>query len=115
MAFGGAYDEELGGLAQFNQDVHYLGQVHFEVYPTTRLPQTTDLNDVMAPGMYFESTNAMAQQMSNLPISEAFSLLVERHAGVKQTFTRYHYSDPRTWIRNYYSNQWEPWREIAFI
>lgn len=115
VAFGGAYDSELGGLAQFNQDVHFLGQVHFEVYPTTRLPENVDLNDVMEPGMYYEPVNNRAQQMTNLPVSEAFSLLVERHAGRKQTFTRYHYSDPRTWIRNYYSGQWGTWREIAFV
>ncbi|CEN30914.1 Phage-related holin (Lysis protein) [[Clostridium] sordellii] len=77
-----------------------------------KLPQGTDLNNITETGFYFNPANADAQTMHNLPTQQAFSLLVEQHAGYKQTFSVYDPSDNRVWYRNYYVGTWGPWIEI---
>lgn len=108
MAFGAAYDDSLGGTAQFN------GPVYIPNLSSSRLDEGQDLNNMTGAGFYYEPTNARAETMHNLPIARAFSLLVERHAGTKQTFTQYDTSVPRTWIRNQYGGNWGSWHEIQF-
>ncbi|CEP43011.1 Phage-related holin (Lysis protein) [[Clostridium] sordellii] len=77
-----------------------------------KLPQGTDLNNITETGFYFNPDNADVQTMHNLPTQQAFSLLVEQHAGCKQTFSVYDPSDNRVWYRNYYRGTWGPWIEI---
>ena len=72
-----------------------------------------DLNNYTTEGMYYCSTTARAQTIANVPVAQAFSLFVERHAGVKQTFTVYTTSNPVTFVRNYYSGTWGDWVEVA--
>ena len=108
MAFGATYDESLGGTAQFN------GAVYIPNLSPSRLEEGQDLNNMTGAGFYYEPTNARASTMHNLPVARAFSLLVERHAGTKQTFTQYDASSPRTWIRNQYGGSWGSWHEIQF-
>lgn len=75
-----------------------------------RLPANTDLNNIMTPGMYYTPLNVDAKTMANRPTDYAFSLLVEKHAGVKQTLTEYLPNNlARTWFRNYYNGTWGPW------
>lgn len=77
-----------------------------------RLPQGTNLDNITETGFYFNPANTDAQTMYNLPIQQAFSLLVEQHAGYKQTFSVYHPTDNRVWYRNYYNGTWGSWIEI---
>lgn len=109
MAFGGAYDESVGGVFQAYGEVTL-----FNGLKSIYIPEGADLNNYTNPGFYFNHLNAEASNILNLPNAEAFSLLVEKHAGVKQTVTRYYNSEPRTWIRNHYLGAWGSWFEVQF-
>ncbi|WP_320165393.1 DUF859 family phage minor structural protein [uncultured Trichococcus sp.] len=76
---------------------------------------STDLNNYVNPGLYHCLTNANAATISNVPAAAAFSLFVEKHAGIKQTFTRYEPGIPVTYIRNYYDGTWGAWYQVAFV
>jgi len=78
-----------------------------------RIPAGQNLNNYKTPGMYYSPANVDAQKIANTPVNYAFSLLVEKHAGVKQTFTEYVTNNPRTWYRNYYNGTWGPWIKAA--
>jgi len=77
----------------------------------TKIPAGADLNSYETTGMYYNGYNKDVATMANAPIDNAFSLLVEKHAGVKQTFTQYVTGNPRTWVRNKYNGAWGAWVE----
>lgn len=74
----------------------------------------SDLNNIQTAGMYYCSANAVSVTISNKPptIGSAFSLLVEKHAGCKQTFTQYETGWIGTWVRNYYNETWGEWSRV---
>ncbi len=76
--------------------------------------RNTNLNSLTTPGMYYNPSNADVATMTNAPVDYAFSLLVERHAGWKQTFSTYStsHTEHRVYIRNYYNGTWTPWVEM---
>ena len=80
-----------------------------------RLSPGTNLNNVTTPGMYYCPLDVEAKQIANVPVGYAFSLLVEKHAGVKQTFTQYLTNSPTIWTRNYYNGTWGPWIKAAQV
>lgn len=74
-----------------------------------------NLNTCTTPGMYYCPADATAITLVNSPTSHAFSLFIEKHAGVKQTVTEYMPDGTaKTWIRNYYSYSgvWGAWTEV---
>lgn len=73
----------------------------------------TDLNDFTTPGMYFNPSDAVTATIVNVPIAHAFSLLVEKHAGYKQTFTVYGDNFMQMFVRNYDGYSWSPWYKIS--
>lgn len=73
----------------------------------------TDLNDFTTPGMYFNPSDAVTATIVNTPIAHAFSLLVEKHAGYKQTFTVYGDNFMQMFVRNYDGYSWSPWYKIS--
>ena len=78
------------------------------------IPAGDDLNDYTANGFYHNRLNAGAREIANTPEDNAFSLLVQRHAGIQQTFTSYGGGSGTTWrqyIRHQYNGSWGPWRE----
>lgn len=77
--------------------------------------QNANLNSYTTAGLYYCATTAIAATVTNVPSQVPFSLLVERHAGVKQTFTSYSTTGVQTWVRNYYSGSWGSWVQQAFI
>ncbi|WP_200481466.1 MULTISPECIES: phage tail protein [unclassified Acinetobacter] len=85
----------------------------YKLNKVTSIPANSDLNTFLVEGFYACSTNAAAASISNVPLATAFSLLIEVHAGVKQTFTDY--NSNRQFVRRSYSNVWSEWREIAYI
>ena len=93
----------------------YINNEKVEKFNSKYLPRGTNLNDITEVGMYYNPSNAETETMHNVPYRNSFSLLVERHAGTKQTFTVYHNSFPYTYIRNYYSGTWGSWKRVAFI
>lgn len=80
------------------------------VNDSTRLSDTANLNDVQTVGMYFNPTNAGATTTLNTPENLAFSLQVEKHAGVKQTWSDYY--NTKTYVRSYYNGTWQPWQRV---
>lgn len=104
----GAYALEVGGDMQLDGSIL-----------PTRIPAGSDLNNYQTAGggvgFYYCPASADAATMLNCPINQAFSLLVERHAGRKQTLTQYYSSRPRTWVRNFYGGSWGQWHEISMI
>lgn len=113
--------KELMFLDADTGDLEVMGDIYAKgkklgSFESMRLPTGTNLNSIQQEGLYYCPANADAATMSNLPVgSTAFSLLVEKHAGFKQTFTVYHAGSPYTWIRNFYNGTWGVWRRIPFI
>lgn len=93
----------------------YSNGTKLENFTSKYIPSNSNLNNYTTPGMYYNPSDAETRTMSNVPQANAFSLLVERHAGYKQTFTVYFTGNPYTWVRNYYNGSWGAWRRIAFI
>lgn len=79
------------------------------------LYSNADLNTIQTPGMYFCPENATVATMTNVPSQFAFSLLVEKHAGVKQTFTQYNTGNPIIYVRNMYNGTWGAWLEQVYL
>lgn len=82
------------------------------------IPNNANLNTYQTAGMYYCPLDSSARTMTNLPTQYAFSLLVEKSAGVTQTFTTYNYSNyssgVRSWKRVYF-NGWSNWVQIAMV
>ncbi len=89
-------------------DIYHKGRM---LTGSTKIPAGADLNAYETPGMYYNDYNKDVATMANAPTGNAFALLVEKHAGVKQTLTQYVTNNPRTWVRNRYSSTWGPWVE----
>lgn len=81
----------------------------------TAITSNANLNTYQTAGLYYCATSTIATTVSNSPISVPFSLFVEQHMGVKQTFTAYTLTGTQTWVRNYYSGTWGAWQQQAFI
>lgn len=79
------------------------------------IPRNSNLNSYTTAGLYYNPNNADVSTMTNVPTKEAFSLFVEKHAGVKQTFTRYATNGIQTWVRNYFNGTWSSWYQEAII
>jgi hypothetical protein len=84
-------------------------------FGSERIPSGADLNSYTTPGFYHCPLNADAGNISNTPTNQAFSLLVEDHAGTKQTFTTYVTTNQRSWVRNRYSTSWGDWKPVSTI
>lgn len=102
----GLHALEVGGDIQFDGGII-----------PTRIPAGSDLNNYQTDGVgfYYCPLSADASTMLNCPTVLAFSLLVERHAGRKQTITEYYASNPKTWIRNSDGTAWCPWYQVSMI
>ena len=100
-----------GKLRELDEGVRQVNEKKLNI--PMRIPDTSgnDLNNYTVPGMYFCPVTQTAASLSNLPAPYAFSLLVEKHAGYKQTFTVFHTAD--TYIRCF-NGTWGAWRKIVF-
>lgn len=87
------------------------------VWNAAPLGAAVDLNTVIAPGRYHQSTNAAAQTGSNYPLANAGFLEVGASgdgAFVYQEYTQYRsgaYS--RRFWRSFYGGTWAAWQELA--
>lgn len=95
-------------LFEVNFPTRFTGGIDY-VY----IPSGQNLNNYKTPGFYYNPRNTEVANISNTPVNDAFTLEVSKHAGVKQTFTRYNYDQPRTWMRNYFNGTWGAWFEIV--
>lgn len=107
-AFPVAFDKTLtvAGLATLNGGFKFRGNV---------LASNTDLNNVTEPGFYYQGTTSVVATMAHVPEATACGLEVFQASGVIQRFTTYSTSDPRVYIRSYYSyaGTWGAWIEIT--
>lgn len=109
-------------MIQTTGGIELLGTVHpAEGYLPSNIPSNANLNSYVNAGFYQCPTNAVASTLRNSPTAVAFSLFVERHAGVKQTLTTYLPGNAIIWVRNAYSgtgmndiinieSNWGPWQ-----
>ena len=112
QAFGFGCRPEYNRSVQLadDWDIWHQGR---KITGSTRIPGGADLNSYTTQGMYYNDYNVDVASMQHTPVPYAFALLVEKSAGVKQTFTRYEPGDPRMWVRNYYNGEWGSWVEMV--
>ena len=117
VGIGKYYETAIGGPLQvgsgtsvFDGGVHVRGPLFMPggIQPGY-LGANTDLNNIIEPGLYYCPLNTDAGTMKNIPRTMAFSLFVEKHAGVKQTFTNYQDWYAITYVRNLYNGIWGDW------
>lgn len=85
-------------------------------FEPNRIYAGENLNNYQTPGFFFCPSTADTASIANTPTNSAFSLLVEGHAGTRQTFTTYFAGDSmRTWCRNRYTTSWGPWMEVSYM
>lgn len=73
---------------------------------------TSDLNTILTPGFYNQTTDALATVLRNYPITNAGSLNVYKSVGtgVIQEYTTY--NSVLTYRRSYTGGLWTPWRQL---
>lgn len=109
---------DVGGDAYVSGNLNVTGGIGFSGTITPQfapvyIPADTDLNNLTTPGMYYCPANVTVNTLLNCPTGgNAFSLFVEKHAGTKQTITRYSSNDISTWVRNRYGSTWGSWRQV---
>lgn len=81
-------------------------------YSPIAIPASANLNNYQTPGWYYVNVSATAATIANTPLDIAFSMTVERNAGVTQTFNSYHPTQPRRFFRSFYNSTWGPWLEF---
>lgn len=81
----------------------------------TLIPANSNLNSYTTGGLFYTNTNSLAATIVNTPTQTAFSLLVEKHIGTKQTVTAYTLTGIQTWVRNYSGGTWSSWTQQAFV
>ena len=79
------------------------------------IPRNSNLNDYKTAGFFYNGSSNDALTITNTPKQEPFSLLVERHSGIKQTFTINSSSGVQMWVRNFSGNVWSNWYQAAFV
>ena len=112
VAIGKIYDPAIGGGLQVGGNATFENAITMNggISPIN-IPSNSNLNNYHTPGLYYVPMTATATTIANTPNNSAFSLLVEKHAGVKQTFTSYFTATPFTYVRNFYDGIWGPWHE----
>lgn len=75
----------------------------------------TDLNNMKTAGFYKCTADVTATTLKNCPVGNAFSLVIEEHAGVKQTLTAYMTGNqPIIFVRNFYNTTWGAWCRLGY-
>lgn len=110
VGIGKLYETSRGGSLQVAGEAIFDGIiVPHGGFASVKLPANSDLDNVMTTGFYYNNSTAESATILNVPYKRAFSLLVERHAGWKQTFTNYEIDAQYTWVRNHYNGVWGSW------
>ena len=113
ILFRGAGDSEIANMGsdRFNINVPTMFSGGISYVP---IVANTDLNNLKTPGFYKCGLNATAVTLLNCPTGYAFSLVIEAHAGVKQTLTVYSATNkPAIYVRNFY-NTWGTWSRLCY-
>jgi hypothetical protein len=98
------------GNFNINRPVVFNGGVSYVL-----VSDNTDLNNMQTPGFYQCPYSATAATLKNCPTVYAFSLVIERHAGTKQTLTVYaETGKPIIYVRNFYNSKWGAWSRLCY-
>ena len=98
------------GIFNMDRTVIFNGGIEYVL-----ITENADLNSMIRPGFYKCPYDATAKTLKNCPAVNAFSLVIEQHAGVKQTLTVYlQQKYPITYVRNYYNNSWGAWSRLCY-
>jgi hypothetical protein len=101
---------ENSGYAYLDRPVGFTSGISY-----IPIEKNTDLNNMKAPGFYKCPADVTVQTLKNCPTSNAFSLVIEEHAGVKQTLTVYLTGNqPIIFVRNFYSSTWGAWSRLCY-
>ena len=78
---------------------------------STRIPAEADLNDYKTPGFYYNSNNAEAATIVNIPEGNAFALVILQAATIIQIWIPY--NPRRFYMRAWFSweDSWSSWRQ----
>ena len=94
--------------------LNVAGVVTYQSLDSNIIIASTDMNNLKSNGLWYCPSNATVATLLNCPTAQAFSLLIEEHAGTKQTLTEYQTtSQPKIWVRNFYSAVWGVWYEVV--
>lgn len=91
---------------QLTEDINVTSQDIFNGQSES-IGNAVDLNTLVVPGLYYQSSNAQAQAGSNYPEAVAGALEVYKHAGITQIYRIY--ADSRAYIRILYNGAWSSW------
>ncbi|WP_195540567.1 pyocin knob domain-containing protein [Eubacterium maltosivorans] len=72
----------------------------------------TNLNNLTTPGFYYCPANATVGTLANSPTTNAFFMIVGKHAGVYQEIVEYVTGNPKRFMRNQYSGSWGSWYRV---
>lgn len=75
----------------------------------TIIPASANLNSYTTPGFYYCPANATVATLTNSPTTNAFFMVVGKHAGTSQTLIEYMASGFHIYHRNYYNGTWGGW------
>lgn len=95
---------DVGGDTYLNGVTYLKGGIG-----ATFVPAGADLNNYKKTGFYYNPSNADVVKMKNVPVGVSFSLIIEQHAGWRQTLSTYHTGDNRVYVRNFYDGAWGSW------
>lgn len=110
---GVTYSEHLSLSNLVQESYSPIGHTHNYLSTPQLIPSGANIDDYTSAGMYYCPSDATVATLLNCPTNgNAFSLLVEQHAGTKQTITRYSSNDISTWVRNKYGSTWGSWRLV---
>ncbi|CAL9986660.1 tail protein [Vibrio phage D81] len=115
---------DVGAYSRTESNTYYAPKTHTHRLAqisdiATQTPEyatslgSTDLNDLKSPsnaGFYYQSGNANATVARHYPLNAAGSLLVQKAAGITQTYI--HYFDGRMWVRSFYNGNWSDWAQM---
>jgi hypothetical protein len=114
ISFRGYGNAKIANIGSdgFNIDVPTMFSGGISFIP---IVANTNLNNLKTTGFYKCGLNATAITLVNCPTASAFSLVIEAHAGVKQTLTVYSTTNkPIIYVRNFYSNTWGEWSRLCY-
>ena len=72
----------------------------------------TNLNNLIIPGFYYCPANSTVGTLANSPTTNAFFLIVGKHAGVYQEIVEYVTGNPKRFMRNQYGGTWGSWYRV---
>ncbi|MBF9261009.1 phage tail protein [Acinetobacter baumannii] len=109
--FHGIFDGRLQNPRMIN-GVAFDASLDIDIPPVSfYIPAGANLNNYQTTGFFYQPADAVANQISNVPQQNAFSLRVEKSAGCSQWFTPYD-SNGVTYYRRFYGGEWSTWVKI---